>query len=518
MKRPSTYRLVAYLLLAVGIIILLLTVMGLRRAYYDTDWRLQSQVRLGAHAMAGRTQWMMAAIRQNLSRIDRLIEGQLTFSKAAHPSIAEALSGLPVKASLWVFDALGQPVFTTDSIILRDTPDEKKFFGRLKEGLPFYITPLFVRSASSEPSFAVAKRIERDGQFAGALVLVVSATNLARDLRRLDLGENSTIGLFNMEGDLVARYPAPNGPLNLKNYTLFTDLLPKSSEGIYDTISPADGVHRMVGYATVDNEELVTIASAGRDEYFRTFWLNSLRVAAAIALTLAALIISLIWLVKLIKTDDRKRQELAAALDENNLLFQEIHHRVKNNLQSVSGLINLETELSPARKAQLLNRIHSMSALHEDAYRRNEYGPVDLSNYLPKIIEHLSAAYADKADFDVLLAPITVDRDTALPIGLIINEAITNALKHAFPDDRKGKIIVRLKKLPDGKAQAIVQDNGVGGGTDLDKSSSGIGARLIAGLAKQVGATATTSESSGTKFELTFPARKVSSVDTILRS
>lgn len=175
----------------------------------------------------------------------------------------------------------------------------------------------------------------------------------------------------------MARHPPVDTPVESTGYVLFTDYLPSSPVGVYDAVSPIDGEQRIVGYRKVSNAPLIVTASISRD-----FSMTRLRdQMEKLALFLVPVMIELgilsVWVIRLLKRDEKMRVSLAAAVERNNLLMREIHHRT--NVQSVASLIKLQP-ISEDAKSAMTARIAAMSALHEQAYRSDQYSEVNLGN------------------------------------------------------------------------------------------------------------------------------------------
>jgi two-component sensor histidine kinase len=313
----------------------------------------------------------------------------------------------------------------------------------------------------------------------------------------------STISAVREDGKIVARYPRLESRTDISDSVLFTTYLPQAPNGTYEAVSVADGVKRIVAYRRVGGSNLVAIASIGHDVAFAAFYnfaILSLAVAVPLALFLAALAwITFQWLSR----DARQREQLAAALESNQMLFREIHHRVKNNLQAVSSLVNLQ-KIDPHAKQEMTQRIQAMVAVHEQIYRNDQFGLVDASAYIPAIIGKLVESYGREVKVAYDLAPMEVDREHALPLGLVANEVVSNAMKYAFQDGRDGALTVTLKKSEDGRMGILtIHDNGAG--FDPESISKGTGSRLVSGLAAQIQGETGYTFDSGTKFEMRFP-------------
>ncbi|KAB2638997.1 MAG: PAS domain S-box protein [Verrucomicrobia bacterium] len=189
---------------------------------------------------------------------------------------------------------------------------------------------------------------------------------------------------------------------------------------------------------------------------------------------------------------------LRQALNEKVSLLKEIHHRVKNNLQIVSSLLRLQWArvANPATQAALLDmesRVQSMAMIHEHLYRSDNLAAVDLAAYLRQLCHHLFRTLViapGSVQLHLDLSHVTLAIDQAIPCGLLVNELVSNAFNHAFPDGRGGSVWVSLKHLADGTGwQLRVADNGVGLPPVLDLGQvSTLGLKLVSDLSRQLGA------------------------------
>ena len=220
------------------------------------------------------------------------------------------------------------------------------------------------------------------------------------------------------------------------------------------------------------------------------------------ALLLFAVIVAYLWFrnfqikKKSETTLTAKNEIISKALAEKQLLLKEIHHRVKNNLQVISSLLRLQSRyieddaaldaLSAGR-----SRVQSMALLHENLYQEDNLKGVDMQAYFDKLIDGLFRSLNTDEEHITLVkevAPISLDIDSVVPIGLITNELITNALKHAFSDQEKGELVVRLYEV-DQKLHLEVQDNGKGMPADFfDSKVTSFGHKLIKAFVANLGA------------------------------
>lgn len=212
---------------------------------------------------------------------------------------------------------------------------------------------------------------------------------------------------------------------------------------------------------------------------------------------------------------ERKRTEeqIEASLREKEVLLQEIHHRVKNNLQVISSLLNLQARyIKEDTYADMFmesqNRILSMALIHEELYQSKDLARIDLNDYIRRLTNALFRSYGVDTGRIVLtidIADLVLGIGTAIPCGLIINELVSNALKHAFPKDNKGEIKIAFRFFDENEVELIVSDNGVGLPKDLDLiNPKSMGLRLIHIMTKQIEGKLELDRNDGTKFQIRF--------------
>ena len=199
--------------------------------------------------------------------------------------------------------------------------------------------------------------------------------------------------------------------------------------------------------------------------------------------------------------------------EEREVLLKEIHHRVKNNLQIISSLLDLQARYIEDAEVLTMfkesrNRIRSMGLIHEKLYQSEDLAWIDFSAYVHSLVDVLVDSYsmgAGTVTFNTQIEVENLDIDTALPCGLIINELVSNALKHAFPDGRGGEIHIRLHARDDGKQVLTVRNNGVSFPADLDfRRTESLGLKLVTSLANQLRASIDLDRSDGTEFSIVF--------------
>jgi two-component sensor histidine kinase len=210
---------------------------------------------------------------------------------------------------------------------------------------------------------------------------------------------------------------------------------------------------------------------------------------------------------------ERAEAQIKDSLQEKEVLLQEIHHRVKNNLQVISSLLDLQSEyMEDERSIEMLresrNRVRSMALIHESLYHSEDLAQIDFAEYIQVLSSNLLSSYAIQAadiQLQTNVSDIALTVDTAIPCGLVINELVSNAMKYAFPEGRKGEINIDLHKDVEGPFVLVVQDNGVGFPAEADfRQTSTLGLRLVNTLVKQLRGTIELERQDGTRFEITF--------------
>jgi two-component sensor histidine kinase len=217
--------------------------------------------------------------------------------------------------------------------------------------------------------------------------------------------------------------------------------------------------------------------------------------------------------IALIRALKEERDRLAHSLAEKEILLKEVHHRVKNNLQIVASLLRLQAK-GAGELAQALtesqHRVESMALIHEQLYDTNSLRNVDLVKQISALSDNLFASYGidpTRIALHLSVEAILLGVDRAVPVGLILNELISNALKHAFPDGRAGSIWIEARHA-DGMLTVAVRDDGVGLPDNVEcKRPKSLGLEIVGTLANQLKGIVELDRSGGTRFRISFPER-----------
>jgi len=217
---------------------------------------------------------------------------------------------------------------------------------------------------------------------------------------------------------------------------------------------------------------------------------------------------------------ERRRAEdrIKASLQEKEVLLQEVHHRVKNNMQVISSLLNLQSRHIKDEQALEIfknsqNRVRSMGFIHEKLYNTKDFARVDFNEYVRSLANHLFSSYGinkEAIKLNTNIKDVFLDINTAIPCGLIINELVSNSIKYGFPDGKKGEIKIAMLPLNKNKVELIVSDNGVGLPEEVDfRKTESLGLHLVTILAEgQLHGDIKLERGGGTSFHIGFKVKR----------
>lgn len=455
----------------------------------------EDRVTASARVVSANVRSIVEASIERLRRIDERL--------GPDPAAFRPVPGPPGEGLTQLYDATGLTVARdgTRGVSVADND----VFKALAAGEPWSITPLLGASGQLR-FFGVARRLARNEQFAGAVTALIPADTLSDVWAELAMGPESAVGIIRNDGWLVTRYPVPAESINLSQGELFTKHLPAAAGGVFTSDeSPIDHVPRIVGYQSLTDLGLIVTASMSRAGTADAFWSRVGSTSLVAGPVFVVMVLLCGWAIILLMRHERNRMQLQQALTQNKALFQEIHHRVKNNLQQVSSLIRLQ-QAPAAMKDDLIGRIAAMSAVHQHIYESDQFGVLDGEAYLAKLLTGLREAAPPNVALEWRLAPLRLSPDQALPLGMIVNEVISNAFKHGFPQGRHGKVTVALERPLEGEEAVLtIADNGAGM-AETPAGGIGLGTRLIAGFVSQLEGTSSIVRDGGVRFEMRFAA------------
>jgi two-component sensor histidine kinase/CheY-like chemotaxis protein len=212
------------------------------------------------------------------------------------------------------------------------------------------------------------------------------------------------------------------------------------------------------------------------------------------------------------KARKQTEQKLKTSLREKELLLQEVHHRVKNNLQIICSLLDMQSDaindpILAAALQETQQRIHSMAMVHEMLYASDSLNDIDFAEYTRVLADEVSNSYGvdpSRIQLVFVLESARLEIDRAIPCGLILNELLSNALKYAFPNDRSGQIRITLQRQ-ERCMRLLVADTGVGMPEGRSPRTNSLGLRIVDILAQQLGGSMKITPNPGAQFVLMFP-------------
>ncbi len=230
---------------------------------------------------------------------------------------------------------------------------------------------------------------------------------------------------------------------------------------------------------------------------------------------IGAMLLALAFIFRLYQKNKKQKEVIAQALEHKDALLKEIHHRVKNNLQTISSLLSIQSrQINDTVALNAINesksRVKSMALIHQNLYQEDSLIGVDMQKYIDSLVDDLLDTYRLEKRINVRtdVENILIDVDTIIPLGLILNELITNALKYAFEQRKHPQMRILFKRENDTLVLSV-EDNGRGLPDDFDvQSDSGMGFKLVQLFVKKLKGTLQVTKSNGTRIIISFPSKK----------
>lgn len=336
-------------------------------------------------------------------------------------------------------------------------------------------------------------------QYDRAIIYLDSAAAIGREIQALELLSETAL--------VKSKIYAQSGNYRLayafnQEYTSLHDTL--INQGVTDKINTLNAQ-----FETEIKENQIALLNSENELKSSQLTAKKRQLAGLmIALALFAFLTALVY--RLYSRTESQKKLISKNLDEKEILLREIHHRVKNNLQFISSLLNLQTEhiddekaLSALQEGQ--DRVQSMALIHQNLYQDDNLTGVRVKDYFIKLIRNLFDSYnirRNQIELTLEVEDLNLDVDTVIPIGLIINELVSNSLKYAFPGKRQGNILVRLEERDD-RLELTVRDNGKGiSSQEMEQLGSSFGYRLIKVFQNQLNAELTVKDQEGMLVEM----------------
>ena len=398
---------------------------------------------------------------------------------------------------------------------------DRSWFKAHRAGAETFVGGAIVGRITHEIIYTYSRRIpDLNGDFDGVVQVALRPAFL-QDISRSesDTG-NVTLGIWGRDGRVIARTGLTPGEIESGvGHTMLFSELEAQRTGTYRASDTPDGVERIVSFRRLERWP-VTVTASVPVATALTAWRAGFYWSAGITSIFLVALGWLTWIgVRLSRQTEatqsqlqQANESLGKALSDKVMLLQEIHHRVKNNLQVTSSLLQMQSRrfTDPNVKSafqETQDRLRSIGLIHDILYRKDAGRTIDLQDYLDRLITELSATYGASArgiTVDLDAEPIMIDLDRGTPLSLAVTEAISNAFKHAFGPGEGGRILVSAHQL-DGRIEVTVRDTGKGISGPQENGSS-LGMKLIRSFAQQLGGRFSLESDGGTVFRLEIPA------------
>lgn len=458
-----------------------------------------------------------------LGHVDDMIHGMSWSEIAGSEAIHRQLQALHRRSDpnhgILVIDTDG--VIRNSSVtfpVAINVSDRAYFQGLRERPAPLYITRRLTGRVLGHETFAILRHRSGD-TFDGIIAASVNAETLTHFFESMREDRRTVVELIRSDGALLARSPS-HASITFPSDSDIMRAFGAAPAGVLTTRAAPDGDEYIYAYSRLNGLPLYVtygIATASVMEH----WLDNVQIGGAFLLIMA-----LLWfatVTQAVRRGQAARQhrrtleqqvsartaELEKAVADKDVLLREVHHRVKNNLQMIQALIRMHASKMPAEAqsvfADITRRIVAIGQVYSQIYGSAKLEGLDLAVYLRIVCQQTAVGILpdDQIRLDMDLESIEVDIDTALPIGLIAVELVMNAYKHAFPDGRRGEVVVKLRRR-DRYGILTVRDDGIG--LPPTRPSGITGLTLIDALAGQVDGRLKFSSlpTGGTRCRLTF--------------
>ena len=473
----------------------------------ETNLQLQREIieRTKAQKELGQAQQYARSIID--SSLDMIVATNIDFNINEFNSAAEATFGYTRE------EVMGQPL----SMLFSDEQETTKVVGRITEDGSL-ANEIINRKKDGTffISFLSASLIKNEsGETMGAMGVSRDITSLKKAEEELRLSEERHRAIYDQAYIGISRI-AKMGRFLLVNERL-CDMLGYDADELYKKTFYELGVHEEVEESLVDLDQLLSgkIKNFSREQTYVRKDGELLSANVTVSLVRDSNDSPNYFVAVFEDITERKEHErqLEESIKEKEVLLKEVHHRVKNNMQVISSILNLqssyiddETALSILRESQ--DRIKSMSFVHESLYQSNTLSEVNFSEYIRNIAGNLFHSYGRPEggiSMQYELEEVFLNLDTSIPCGLIINEVVSNCLKYAFAGKEKGVIRIEFSKLSDGKLKLIIGDDGIGLPSNFDiENAETLGLQLVTTLVTQVSGELDIKTNKGTQFSIVF--------------
>ncbi|CAO3407017.1 sensor histidine kinase [Azospirillum largimobile] len=486
---------------------------------------------LGIHAMTLlHLEWM----------VDDLGWDRIDASPLLHERLKIFASQTPEVQSYWITDETGRVRASSFEWPMRmlSAADREYFRAHLGKGDTIHIGPRLSGKINSEIFFTLSRRMELpDRRFQGVVQISLLPGYFGEFYRSVLHDPRDVILLLREDGQLMVREPLGGDP-NRADIGHFPELVTTPDRnGTFRAVTSFDGVERVLARRKVPNLPVYVVY--GTDiASIEAAWRSRVEPYALFALPSFGLL-GLLGFIALRRSRQaadaqdalrranealesriaERTRHLDQALADKEVLLRDIHHRVKNNLQVILSLLELQAQRSPELEApfsEALSRINTMGLIHEQIYRSTGVSSVRLDNFIEALAGHLGSFHRRPGREIAIhhrVEPLAVDLNRVVPFALILNEVVSNAFKHAFADRCSGTITITVT-AEDGMLHLTVADDGTGAPELQPAAEPGrrsMGMDLIRAFARQIHGEYRFTRADGTRFDLRFPQEEEAS-------
>ena len=486
---------------------LLLLVLWAERSWRIENARANDEARRSAELVREyalgviRTQ---EAILEHMASLVETAEREGADGEALHRRLAALNARHPSVLSLAVINQAGQIAASSRSHPVNIDVSDRDYFRIPRQGASaLQITRVVLRPGGQD---VVLLALRRPGaEFQGVLIATIPVETFTDVFGRLAPEDRGSASLMRSDGFLLVRHTPEARPITIPPDAPFRRAIASADTGVYRALAVSDGIERIYGFTRV--EDLPLYANFGvSTAALRDAWVRDTALVGAL-LTLAALL----GCAAVIQTGRGVRAEFDRNLlaeaerraDYQETLLRELHHRVKNSLMTVQSLIMVRGG-GPDRDTVLRQRVMALAQVHDLLHISDFVSRLDLGAFLRALCTNPAIVPPERGVPVICDAePVEIGVEEAVPLALLVVELVTNALKHAFPDGRPGKIEVTLAR-EGGQGVLTIRDNGTGL-PDAKVRTRTSGLRLVDRLVAQLHATLEVRSTGGTEFRLTFP-------------
>ncbi|CAO3421969.1 sensor histidine kinase [Azospirillum endophyticum] len=470
--------------------------------------------------------------------VDDLGWERIDSSPLLHERLKAMASQPPEVLSYWVIDDGGRIRASSFEWPLRPLDaSDREYFRALKTpgvkpGGSIHIGPRLSGKMRGEIFFTISRRMELpDHQFQGVAQISLRPNYFADFYRSVLHGSRDVILLMREDGEVLVRNPL-NGPPDRIEIGHFPDLITTpDKDGFFRAVTPLDGIERIMTRRKIPDMPVYVLYGTDVASIEKS-WRDRVLPYALFAIPALGLL-CLLGVIALRRSrqaaeaqealsranaalEDRIAERtchLDRALADKEMLLRDIHHRVKNNLQVILSLLELQAQRAPELEApfsEALTRINTMGLIHEQIYRSTGVSAIRLDNFVEALAGHLNSFHSRPGRTIVIrhrVEPVSLDLNRVVPFALILNEVVSNAFKHAFADRCSGTIDIAVTAY-DGSLHLTVEDDGTGalepeGACVPDRRSMGMD--LIRAFTRQIRGEYRFTRDGGTRFDLVFP-------------